>query len=453
MASKSLTEGVVWKNLLFFALPLLGTSLIQQLYNTVDLIFVGNFLGAEETAAVGASTLFVTCLVGFFSGMSVGASAVTAYVFGTKDKKALNKVIHTAVALGFICGLAVTLIGIIAAPAFLKLINTPDQILTLAVSYVRVYFLSILALVTYNMAAGIIRSLGDAKATMKIQLIGGLVNVLMDALAILVFKQGVVGVAMASFFSQTVAAGLALLYLMRLDPEFRLRLRALQLDRDYLMQMIRIGVPSGLQAMLITLSNLVVQSQVNSLGVSSIAAFAAYFKVELLLYLPILAMGQAIATFTGQNIGAGKLERVRQGTKSCLLMGGAITIISSGLLLLFGSQAFSLIIKDPEVVALGQEIIKITFPFYWIYLVMEVLAGTIRGAGKAGPPMLIILLNIFLIRTSMVFVMMTLNGSITGIAAIYPITWASTAVFMAAYYFKGNWIGTFEGLKSERLKV
>jgi putative efflux protein, MATE family len=446
----SLTEGVIWKKLLFFALPLLGTSFIQQLYNTVDLIYVGNFLGKEAAAAVGASSQFVTCLVGFFSGMSVGSSAVTAYVFGSGKKSELKKVIHTTVGLAFICGLIMMAIGLIGAPTFLKMINTPDEIMGMAVSYVRVYFISIIAVVTYNMAAGIIRALGDSKTTMHIQLIGGLVNVVMDAVFIFLFDNGVVGVALATLFSQSVAAGLALLYLMRLEPESRLELKKIRVELQLLNNILKIGIPSGLQALVITVSNVFVQFHVNSLGVDSIAAFTAYFKVELLIYLPILAFGQAISTFTSQNLGASEYERVKKGTRVCLAMGIGVTAVLSALVLAFGRQAFSVINSDPGVLDLGVQIIAVTVPFYFVYLILEVLGGTIRGSGKAVPPMVIILTNICVLRTILLFIIMASNSSITGIAMTYPITWASTALGMAIYYWRGNWMGEFKRLNAIR---
>lgn len=448
MKNNSLTEGVIWKKLLLFALPLLGSSFIQQLYNTVDLIYVGNFLGKEAAAAVGASTLFVTCLVGFFSGMSVGSSVVTAYVFGSGNKGELKKVIHTTVGLAFICGLIMMVMGLVGAPYFLELINTPDEIMGLALSYVRVYFISIIAVVTYNMASGIIRALGDSKTTMYIQLIGGLVNVVMDGVFIFIFKNGVIGVALATLFSQSVAAGLALIYLMRLEPESRLELKKIRIEGRYLKNILKVGVPSGLQALVITISNVFVQFHVNSLGVDAIAAFTAYFKVELLIYLPILAFGQAISTFTSQNLGANQYERVKKGTRVCLAMGIGITVVMSTLVLAFGRQAFSVINSDPGMLDLGVQIISVTVPFYFIYLILEVLGGTIRGAGKAVPPMVIILTNICVLRTVLLFMIMASNQSITGIAMTYPITWASTALGMAIYYIKGDWMGAFKRMKA-----
>ncbi|SMP65609.1 MATE family efflux transporter [Anoxynatronum buryatiense] len=436
MKSGDMTEGVIWKKILFFALPLLGTSFIQQLYNTVDLIFVGNVLGKEATAAVGASTLFVTCLVGFFSGLSIGSGVVTSMAFGGGDQKELKKVVHSGMGIGFLCGGLIMVIGYIFAPSFVEWINTPHEIRIIAITYMRVYFISSVSMITFNMGASIIRAMGNAKMTMYIQLAGGLTNVIMNAFFLLVLKKGVEGVAWATLFSQTVAAVLVLIYLGNCDEAYRFSWRQLGIDSSHFGKIVGIGVPIGLQALLITLSNVVVQYHVNSLGVDALAAFTAYFKVELIVYLPIMAFGQAITTFTSQNMGARAFDRVRQGTLVCLVMGSIVTILLSALVMIFGRQAFGLINRDAGVIDLGINIISITVPFYWIYLIMEVTGGSIRGAGRTLPPMVITLANIGILRIALLYLIMSRVDSVKGIAITYPITWAVTAIFMAGYYLR-----------------
>lgn len=436
----NLTEGVIWKKLLLFALPLLGSSFIQQLYNTVDLIYVGNLLGKEAAAAIGASTLFVTCLVGFFSGMSVGSSVVVSYIYGSGESQKLKAVVHTTVALGFVCGTIIMVVGYIFAPDFLKLINTPDAIMETAVTYIRIYFLSMIPLVTYNMGSGIIRAMGNSKTPMIIQLIGGLINVVLDGVFLISFRNGVAGVALATLVSQTIAAALVLHVLVDTDSEFRLEFSKIRIHWSYFRRILKIGIPAGLQTLVITISNVVAQYYVNSLGVDAIAAYTAYFKVELLIYLPIVAFGQAISTFTSQNIGAGQCERVKKGTRVCILMGCCITIGISLLLLCVGRQAFGVINGDAAVVDCGIQIIRITFPFYWLYVILEVLSSTIRGSGRTFPTMVIILSNICLLRTLLLFVIMGVQHNIQGVAITYPITWASTALCMFIYYSKSNWL-------------
>lgn len=435
----NLTEGIIWKQLLFFALPLLASSLIQQLYNTVDLIFVGNYLGKEAAAAVGASSLIVTCLVGFFTGMSVGASVIIANIFGSGKKEKLKDAIHTAIGLSFVGGIVLFIIGYIGAPYFLEWMNVPQEILKPAVSYIRIYFLSLSSVITYNMGSGIMRAMGDSKTPMYIQLAGGIVHVLMDALFIVMFENGVNGVAWATLLSQTISAVLILYYLTHADSEYRLQLKKIRIHKEILLPILKIGIPAGLQSIVITLSNVFAQYHINSLGVEAIVAFTAYFKVELPLYLPIVAFGQAITTFSGQNMGAGNIERVKKGAKVCILMGIGLTIVSSTLLLIFGHQVFGIFNQDSVVIDYGMRIILTSFPFYWIYVILEVLGDTIRGAGKAIPPMVIILSNICILRVALLFIIMYSYHDVRGVAITYPITWATTALCMLVYYLKGNW--------------
>ncbi|AKA67644.1 MATE family efflux transporter [Clostridium scatologenes] len=439
----NLTEGIIWKQVLFFALPLIAASIIQQLYNTVDLIFVGNYLGKEAAAAVGASSLIVTCLVGFFTGMSVGSSVIIANIFGSGKKGKVKDAIHTAIGLSFLGGIVLFIIGYIGAPYFLKWMNVPQEILKPAVSYIRIYFLSLISLITYNMGSGIIRAMGNSKTPMYIQLVGGIVHVLMDAVFIVIFENGVNGVAWATFLSQAINAVLILYYLKHTDSEYRLQFKKIRIHKEVLLPILKIGIPSGLQSIVITLSNVFAQYHINSLGVEAIVAFTAYFKVELPIYLPIVALGQAITTFSGQNMGAGNIERVKKGAKVCILMGIGITIVSSTLLLIFGRQAFGIFNHDRVVIDYGIRIIRTSFPFYWIYVILEVLGDTIRGAGKATPPMVIILSNICVLRIVLLFVIMDFYHDVRGVAITYPITWAIAALCMLVYYLKGSWTKNF----------
>ncbi|MDD2478046.1 MAG: MATE family efflux transporter [Candidatus ainarchaeum sp.] len=438
-STRDLTKGIIWKQLLLFALPLLGSSLIQQLYNTVDLLFVGNFLDNEAFAAVGASSLIITCLIGFFTGMSVGTGVVSAQSFGGKSKADLQRTVHTAIGFSFLGGAILMAIGYVGAPTFLLWMNTPAEILDISVSYLRIYFLSFISIVTYNMGSGILRAVGDSKSPLFYQLIGGIINVIMDALFLVVFDYGVEGVAWATLFSQTVAAGCVLIHLSLTDGNHHLTWSKIRIDKEILIRIVQVGVPVGLQSLVITLSNVFVQYQINGFGVEPIAAFAAYFKVELLIYLPIVAFGQAITIFVAQNLGANRIERMKKGTRDCLLMGTALAVVTSIILLIFGREAFWIFNHDPLVIGYGIRIIQTTFPFYFLYVILEVLGGSIRGSGKTTPPMLIVLLNICVFRTIMLFVIVAFYTDVRGVAMVYPITWATTSACMAIYYLKGKW--------------
>lgn len=437
--SYDLTEGAIWKQLVLFALPLLGSSLIQQLYNTVDLLFVGNCLSKNSYAAVGASSLIINCMVGFFTGMSVGSGVVISQAIGCRDKKATRDSVHTAVGLSLTGGVVLMLAGCIGAPYFLRWMGVEIAIMAEAVSYLRIYFLSLTSVITYNMASGIIRATGNSSVPMLTQLAGGIANVIADAVLIRNFPC-VESAAWASMISQTLAAGMCLVYLMKQDGDCRLIWREVQIQKEILLRIIKIGVPAGFQNLVITLSNIFAQYHINSLGVDAISAYTTYFRVELLLYHPIIALGQAMTTFTGQNIGAGKPDRVKKGVKICICMGVFLNVATAIFLLLFGPQAFGLFTKDADVIECGMKIIRITFPFYWFYVILEVLADTIRGAGKALPPMVIILSSMCVLRTVLLFFIMGKWHEIQGIAVTYPISWSAAALCMLIYYLRKSWI-------------
>ncbi len=435
---RDLTEGVIWKQLLLFALPLLGSSFIQQLYNTVDLLFVGNLLEKEAAAAVGASSLMITCIVVFFTGISVGVGVVVSLALGGGEEKKIEDTIHTAVGLSLSAGVLLSAAGISLAEQLLRWMNTPAEILPAAVSYARIYFLSMVPIVTYNMNAGILRALGNSRTPMTIQLIGGIVNVAMDYVSICCFHMGVDGVAWATMGSQGAAALLSVFCLMRGESGYRLEWKKLRIQSTILWEVLKLGVPAGLQSMVITLSNVFIQYVINGFGVNEIAAFAAYFKVELLIYLPIVAFGQAMMTFAGQNAGAGKPDRIKKGIKVCIAMGGAYAVLSAVLLLRFGSGVFGLFQKDPGVIACGLRIIRVTFPFYWLYTILEVLADSIRGMGRSVAPMVLILANICALRTLLLVLFTLTFGTLESVAAVYPCAWLAAALSLAVYWKKGK---------------
>ena len=435
-----MTQGPIARQLILFSLPLLGSSLIQQLYNTVNLIFVGHLLGKEASAAVGASGLLVTCLVGFFTGMSIGSGVTAARCYGAKDYKNLTHTIHTAMAISLGGGFVLMILGLIASPMFLRWMNTPDDILQQATGYIRVYFLSVIPLITYNIGSGILRALGDSKSPMLYQLIGGIVNISANALCIIVLDWGVNGSAVASLCSQSIAAFLILRHLRRVDSRYRLRWRKIKLYSESAGKILKVGIPSGIQSTAITFSNIFIQYHINSLGVDVIAAFTAYFKVELFVYLPIMAFGQAATAFTGQNIGAGYVERVKKSAKAGIVVGICFTIILSSFLLIFARQAFGLFTTDVSVIDIGVSLAHITFPLQFIYVFLEVFASTIRGAGKATAPMVIVLINMCGMRIILLQIFISLWPSAQGVALTYPVTWLITALCMAVYYRFGRWV-------------
>ena len=437
--NNDLTQGSIFRGLFLFALPLLGSSLIQQMYNTVDLMFVGNILGKEASAAVGSTSLLTVCIIGFFNGMGTGVGVITSQYFGAKQKQSLTDTIHTAAGLTIVLSAVVIVFGWIACPVLLKWINIPDNIMGLALTYIRIYFLSVFSIVSYNISAGILRALGNSRSPMTYQLIGRIANVFANAFFMCVLKLGIAGAALATLLSQTVAAVLTLRHLCMLNEEYRLKLRKIRIIPSIARRIFIIGIPEAVRSMLITFANLIVQSQINMLGVDSMAAYAAYCKAEGFLYLPQWAVGQANTTFVGQNLGAGKVERVEKSTRTALVMGIGITMAISAVVLIFPHQVFRLFSNEPDIISLGAKIGQMTFGFYFLYAIVEVLSGAIRGAGKSTPPMVVSLINMCGVRLIVLKVALMFIPTVNGIAIVFPITWVTTSLSIALYYKSGRW--------------
>lgn len=432
-----LTRGPVGKQILRFALPLLGASLIQQLYNTVDLLFVGRLLGTEATAAVGASSLLTNCIVGFFTGISIGTGVVISLAVGEENSKKIRDGVHTSQGLAVIGGFVLMFLGLLLSRRILIWMNTPGEILETGLVYIRIYLLGMIPLFLYNMNAGIIRACGDSRTPMLFQILGAVLNVALDWFSMTYLGMGVAGAAWGTFFSQLLAALCSVGYLMRQTNAFRLELRKIRISGGLTKQILQIGVPAGLQNLVITISNIFVQTAINGLGVNVIAAFTAYFKVELLLYLPIVAFGQAATTFVGQNLGAGQIRRIRKGVKVCTGMGIIYTLGMAALLLfVLGRPVFGLFQSEKAVIDIGIRIIRVTFPFYWLYVILEVCADALRGMGRSVPPMVIILSCMCIFRTILLLLFGHVWGTVEAVAAVYPCAWLAAAICLGGCWRK-----------------
>ena len=402
-----LTNGPIARKLLLFALPLLGASLIQQLYTTVDILFVSNYLGTEASAAVGASVLLNSALVNLFTGISIGAGVVIAQAFGRKDEVQLSKSIHTSMMLGLIGGVLLTVIGEISGGAFLNAVNTPASIFQDALDYVQVFFLGLTFMLVLNY------------------------------LFITYMNNGVLAVAWSSVLSQVLSAIIAVYYLLH---DGVISIPKLAVDRPLMREIIRIGLPAGLQGVVVTLSNVFVQYFINGFDVVAIAAFTAYYRIELLFYMPLVALGQAMMTFTGQNVGARLYDRVKSGLRTTLIFGVGYSLVLAAILLYFGRETFGVFYTDPAVIDMGVTIIWVSFPFYFFYVFLEVFADTLRGGGLSDVPMYIVLFNQCLLRTLILFGFMQLAHDIRLLVAVYPITWGTAGAMLYWYYRKGTWM-------------
>ena len=436
--SHTLTKGSVGKGILLFTLPLLGSSLIQQLYSTVDLIFVGQLLGTKASAAIGASGLIVTCMIGFFNGMAVGTNVFAARHYGAKRFEQLKKLIQTIFWTGIIGGFLLTVIGLALSPAFLTWMGTPKSIFPLAVRYLRIYMASMISVVSYNLLSGVLRALGDSRTPMLYQFFGGVINVFADFIFLYVFHMGVEGTAFATLFSQTFAAVGVMIHLYRLKEPYALRIRFSDCSLKELTDILKVGVPAGVQSIIITLSNIIIQSQINTLGVTSVASFTVYFRVELIIYLPIVALGQAVVSFIGQNYGAGNWERIKKGNRLCIFGGSLITFAACILLIIAMPVILNVFTKDAAVAAQTLEIVKVTFPFYFFYTVLECFSSNLRGFGKAFLPMIVTVISFCGFRIIALFALMAKNPSPDKVALSYPISWGIAAAAMAILYVRNN---------------
>ena len=432
-----LTNGPIARKLLLFALPLLGASLIQQLYTTVDILFVSNYLGTGASAAVGASVLLNSALVNLFTGISIGAGVVIAQAFGRKEEVQLSKSIHTSMMLGLIGGVLLTIIGEFSGSAFLNAVKTPASIFQDALDYVQVFFLGLTFMLVFNMAAGVMRALGNSQTPMLIQLVCGIIHVVTNFLFIKYMSNGILAVAWSSVLSQVLSAIIAVYYLLH---DGVMSIPKLAVDRPLMREIIRIGLPAGLQGVVVTLSNVFVQYFINGFDVVAIAAFTAYYRIELLFYMPLVALGQAMMTFTGQNVGARLYGRVKSGLRATLIFGVGYSLVLAAVLLYFGRETFGVFYTDPAVIDMGVTIIWISFPFYFFYVFLEVFADTLRGGGLSDVPMYIVLFNQCLLRTVILFGFMQLAHDIRLLVAVYPITWGTAGAMLYWYYRKGTWM-------------
>ena len=434
-----ITEGRISSQLLLFFFPILFGTFFQQLYNTVDAIVVGQYLGTEALAAVGGGTgTAINLLIGFFTGLSSGATVIISQYYGAKDYKDTSKAIHTAIMIALIGGVLILAIGILFTRPILELIGTPDDVIDLAESYMRIYFLGSIFNTVYSMGAGIFRALGDSKKPLYFLIVSCLVNIVLDILLVGFTDLGVAGAAWATIFSQAASAVLVLIYLRKLDEDIKLKLRELKIDPMILKGTMRIGLPAGIQSVLYTISNLIIQANVNSFGTATAAAWAAYGKLDAVFWMAINAFGIAATTFVGQNYGARLYDRVRSGVKISLWMGGVMTILISGLFLLLQDKGLMLFTTDQEVLSIGVEILLILVPTWITYMPIEILSGVMRGCGKTLIPTIITVVGICVLRALWLEIVPAMNHTLLSVFFCYPLSWVITSAAIIIYYFFGD---------------
>ena len=409
-----LLEGSIWKGVVAFAIPLFLGNLFQQLYNTVDSLIVGNFLGSDALAAVSSSGSLIFLLVGFFNGIAVGAGVVISKYFGARDYENLKKAVHTDVAFGLVSGLLLTVIGMFLAPQILVLMGTPESVLPNSILYFRIYFAGSLAFVMYNIVMGILQAVGDSRHPLYYLIFSSIVNIVLDLLFVGVLRMGVGSAALATAISQAASALLCFIRLVRTNDIYQVKIREIRFHPAQLRQIISFGLPSGLQNSIISIANIVVQSNINKFGVMAVAGCGVYSKIEGFAFLPITCFAMALTTFIGQNLGARQYDRAKKGA--------AFGIVCSMTL---------------------AELVGVI-----VYMLIPYLAAAfdsiMRGAGKSAVPMFVMLVSWCIIRITYITITVHFIPKIQVIFWAYPLTWSISSIIFLVYFLKADWIHNFE---------
>lgn len=432
-----ITEGVIWKQLLIFFFPIVIGTFFQQIYNTADSIVVGRFVGKEALAAVGGSVnQIVNLVVEVFVGLTSGASVIVAQFYGAKDKKNLNKTLHTSYAFGIVIGFVVAVVGLLVTNTVLELMKTPQELMADSRLYLHIYFCSMIFNIIYNMGASILRAVGDSRRPLYVLMVTCGLNIVLDILLVVIFRLGVMGVAIATVSCQGISSILVTAMLMKEHPLFQLKLREIRFYRVSLNSVLRIGIPAALEATMYTIANLIIQVFVNELGTDTVAAWGTFAKIDAVYWMVVNAFGISITTFVGQNYGAGKVKRMRKSVGICLGMSYAGAILVSGALYALAGPLYRLFTTDENVVRIGVDMMHFLLPSYFMYVVIGILSGALRGAGRVLVPMLLTCGGVCLIRIVWMLGVFPGHPGINTIMLSYPVSWGITAVLFIIYYFR-----------------
>jgi len=433
--SLDMTEGPFLKKILLFSVPLMLTGLLQLAYNSADVIVVGRFVSDEALAAVGSTGSLVNLFLNVFLGLSMGSGVMVARHIGERDDKKIHECVHTAMLLSVICGLFIGTVGFFTSKYMLHIMDVPDDVIELATLYLKIYFLGSPGLLVYNFGAAIIRATGDTKRPLYILSFSGLVNVVLNLFLILVFKMGVSGVAVATIVSQYLSAVFIVLYLLRMSNSCKLIIKKLKIYKTELKSIIKLGVPAGVQNSLFSVSNVIIQSNVNSFGSVAMAGIAAGSNFDSYVYTCTNAVAQSAMNFTSQNMGAKKYRNIAKVYKYCLLITLVVGLGMGWGGKLFGNQIVSLFSDDAEVIKIGAERLDMIMPFYFFCSLMDVAACQIRGMGKSFEPMIVSLIGACGIRLFWVFFVLPLNHTLMFLYWAYPLSWSLTFFAQFILYF------------------
>lgn len=423
-----MTNGPILYKLLVFSLPLIASNILQLLFNAADVVVVGRFAGSEPLAAVGATSSLTNLIVNLFIGLAVGANVVTANYFGAKKNKELSLAVHTSISISVIAGTILAVLGVVLAKPMLSLMDTPPEVINHAVLYMRIYFLGMPIMMVYNFGSSILKAVGDTKRPLWYLALAGVVNVVLNLIFVILLRMGVAGVALATVLSQVIAAALVVRSLMTEDSAIRLCLDRLKIDLGIFKKIAQIGVPSGIQGMLFSMSNVIIQSTVNSFGAVAVAGNTAGQTIEGFVYTSMNAVSQTTVSFVGQNMGAKKFDRMKRVIIECVLLVSVVGIVLGNGAVLGSRFLVGLYSENPEVVAFGMERIKVICTLYLLCGIMEVLVGAIRALGFAMYPTIISLIGACALRIIYIFTLFPYHRSLRNLYLTYPISWFVTTL-------------------------
>lgn len=451
--TKDMTTGSPWKLIVAFAFPIFLSSLFQQLYNSVDSLIVGNALGTESLAAVSSSGNLIFMITGFFTGTATGAGVIIARYFGSKDYNNMRKAIHTNIAFGLAASVVLTVFGVIMTPYILRWMGTPENVLPKSIKYFRVYFYGITGTVMYNFLNGILQALGNSKRPLVYLIISSLVNVILDLILVMGFKLDVDAAALATSISTIISALLCFLFLIKRGTVYQVRIHEIKFHSSMLIQILKYGIPSGIQNSVIGFANVMVQSNINSFGEYAMAGCGAFSKCEGFGFLPVTCFTMAITTFVGQNLGAGEYERAKNGSRFGILTSIILAEVIGAIMYLAAPYLIGLFDSNPDVIKYGVTQMRIMTPFYFLLAFAHCVAAVARGAGKAFVPMFIMLFIWCFLRVTYITVMMHWRHEIQLLFWAYPLTWGVSDVFYLLYYFFSDWVHGYEKKGSKEIET
>ena len=440
----SLTSGSIWKAMLLFALPVFLGNVFQQLYNAFDAWCVGNYINDDALAAVSSSGSLIFMMVSFFNGLAMGAGVIIARTFGAKHYDSMRRAIHTAIAFGLVTGVILTIVGVALTPTILRWMGTPADVLPQSIDYFRYYFFGAIFIVMYNIFVGILHAVGDSKHPLYYLIFSTFVNIALDMLFVAILGLGVGAAAVATTISQGISALLCFLHLLRIDAPYRVSIRSIRFHKESFWQIIRYGIPSGVQNSVIALANVFVQTNINSFGKAAMAGCGSYSKLEGFAFLPVTCFSQALSTFVGQNLGAGKYDRVKKGVAFGVICSCLMAELIGSLAYLFAPQLIGFFSETQDAINFGTQHMRTICMFYFLLAFSHCIAGVMRGAGKATVPMFTMLGCWCLFRVTYITVAVKLVNELTTVSWAYPITWTLSSIVFLIYFFKADWIHTFE---------